>query len=251
MRKMKTTLITTVAATALAGFTVIAAAQTPQTPSGGGGMTKPESGQTEQKSAPSSGAVQYQHQQGGAQLHQQSGAQLNEKATSPNKSAQGTQPGAQPSAKPGAKPGDDEKMGQSQKNEASPQRGAQEESGERGVQTGPGNTGAQTGTKSQLNAQGGVQGGSKSRGASVQLSSDQRSRIGGIIGKKSSTRVSTNEHFDVSVGATVPRSVHFEVLPQDVVEIVPQYEGYDYVVVGEQILIIDPDSLEIVAVIET
>lgn len=246
MRKMKTTLITTVAATALAGFTVIAAAQTPQTPSGGGGMTKPESGQTEQKSAPSSGAVQYQHQQGGAQLHQQSGAQLNEKATSPNKSAQGTQPGAQPSAKPGAKPGDDEKMGQSQKNEASPQRGAQ---------TGPGNTGAQTGTKSQLNAQGGaqggVQGGSKSRGASVQLSSDQRSRIGGIIGKKSSTRVSTNEHFDVSVGATVPRSVHFEVLPQDVVEIVPQYEGYNYVVVGEQILIIDPDSLEIVAVIET
>jgi hypothetical protein len=40
-------------------------------------------------------------------------------------------------------------------------------------------------------------------------------------------------------------------LPPDVVQIVPQYEGFDYVVVGEQILIIDPNSMEIVAVIET
>ena len=40
-------------------------------------------------------------------------------------------------------------------------------------------------------------------------------------------------------------------VPEDVVEIVPQYEGYDYVVVGEQVLIIDPNTMEIVAVIET
>jgi hypothetical protein len=36
-----------------------------------------------------------------------------------------------------------------------------------------------------------------------------------------------------------------------VVQIVPQYEGFDYIVVGSQILIVDPDSMEIVAVIET
>jgi hypothetical protein len=35
------------------------------------------------------------------------------------------------------------------------------------------------------------------------------------------------------------------------VEIVPQYEGFDYIVVGDQILIVDPDSLAIVAIIET
>jgi hypothetical protein len=49
----------------------------------------------------------------------------------------------------------------------------------------------------------------------------------------------------------VPSDVHVAVVPEDVVEIVPQYQGFDYVVVGEQILIIDPDDMEIVAIIET
>ena len=31
--------------------------------------------------------------------------------------------------------------------------------------------------------------------------------------------------------------------------LVPQYEGYDYVLVGDNILIIDPDTMEIVDVI--
>ena len=44
--------------------------------------------------------------------------------------------------------------------------------------------------------------------------------------------------------------MHIVVLPEDVVEIVPQYEGFDYVMVGDEILIIDPNSLDIIAVIE-
>jgi hypothetical protein len=47
----------------------------------------------------------------------------------------------------------------------------------------------------------------------------------------------------------VPRSVRIEVLPADIVEVVPQYEGFDYVVVGDEILIIDPNTTEIVAII--
>jgi hypothetical protein len=35
------------------------------------------------------------------------------------------------------------------------------------------------------------------------------------------------------------------------VQVVPQYEGYDYIVVRDQILIVDPDDMQIVAVIET
>ena len=53
----------------------------------------------------------------------------------------------------------------------------------------------------------------------------------------------------MSVGTRIPRDVHITVLPRDVVEVVPQYEGFDYVVVEDQILIVDPDTLEIVAVI--
>jgi hypothetical protein len=39
------------------------------------------------------------------------------------------------------------------------------------------------------------------------------------------------------------------VLPQDIVEVVPQFEGFDYIIVGDNILIIDPDTLEIVDII--
>ncbi len=56
-------------------------------------------------------------------------------------------------------------------------------------------------------------------------------------------------NFNIAVGVRVPHDVHVEVLPEDIVEIVPQFEGFDYIMVGDNILIIDPDTLEIVDVI--
>ena len=47
----------------------------------------------------------------------------------------------------------------------------------------------------------------------------------------------------------VRRSVRLYTLPPEIVEIVPEYSGYDYVLVGDDIVMIDPDSHEIVAVI--
>jgi Protein of unknown function (DUF1236) len=239
---MKKALMATVAIAAVVGFTGIAAAQNTQGPSGGGAM-KSEGAQQEQKSSTGTPGAS-----GGAMMHQQNGAQSTEKSANPStgKAAEGKEQGAKP----------DQRMGQSQKNEAAPQRGAQDERGtqQKGAasehstpQKGAQEEGGKSGTNDTTqHASQGKPGGS---GASVQLSQDQRSRIGAIIGKNSSARVSTNVNFDVTVGAKVPSSVHIVVVPQDVVEIVPQYEGFDYVVVGEQILIIDPDSMEIVAVI--
>jgi hypothetical protein len=88
-----------------------------------------------------------------------------------------------------------------------------------------------------------------SRGTSVQLSEDKRTQIKTIIGKGHAPRVSGNENFDVTVGAKIPRSVHVEVLPEEIVRIVPEYRGFHYVLVRDEILIIDPQTLEIVAVI--
>ena len=88
-------------------------------------------------------------------------------------------------------------------------KGTQEERGEqrRGAQTESGKAG--------VNVNEHAQGGASSRGASVQLSQDQRSRIGSVIGKTSSTRASTNASFNVAVGDTVPRvRPHVEVLPE-------------------------------------
>jgi hypothetical protein len=83
----------------------------------------------------------------------------------------------------------------------------------------------------------------------VQLSQDQRTRIQAVIGKEHAPHFSGSEHFDITVGAKVPRDVHVAALPEDIVTIVPEYRGFDYIVVGDNILIVDPVTLEIVAII--
>jgi hypothetical protein len=44
--------------------------------------------------------------------------------------------------------------------------------------------------------------------------------------------------------------VHFYPLPVEVITIYPQWRGYEYILVGEQIVIIDPRTHEIVAIVE-
>ena len=83
---------------------------------------------------------------------------------------------------------------------------------------------------------------------SVQLSTDQRTKIATTI-KMQRVERATNINFDIRVGAVVPRTVRYYPLPIEIVEIVPAYRGYDYVLVGDEILIIDPVTFEIVAVL--
>jgi hypothetical protein len=87
------------------------------------------------------------------------------------------------------------------------------------------------------------------RGGSVQLSEDQRSQIKTFIGREHGARLGSNVNFSVSVGTRVPRNVHVVALPEDIVRIVPQYRGYRYFIVHDEIVIVDPRTLEIVAVI--
>lgn len=84
---------------------------------------------------------------------------------------------------------------------------------------------------------------------SAQLSESQRTQIKTVIGKDRNVARVDSVNFNISVGTAVPRSVHFEVLPVDIVTIVPEYRGFDYIVVGDQILIIDPNTLEIVDIL--
>jgi hypothetical protein len=59
----------------------------------------------------------------------------------------------------------------------------------------------------------------------------------------------TRVNFSVSVGTVIPRDVRLQPLPADVVEIVPQYRGYDFVLVKDEIVIVEPSSTKIVAVL--
>jgi Protein of unknown function (DUF1236) len=90
--------------------------------------------------------------------------------------------------------------------------------------------------------------GSQSSAKSVQLSSEQRTKIHATFAQGRPERI-TNANFTIRVGARVPRTVRFYPLPVEIVDIVPEYQGYDYVLVGDEILIIDPETLEIVAVL--
>jgi hypothetical protein len=56
-------------------------------------------------------------------------------------------------------------------------------------------------------------------------------------------------NFSVSVGAVVPRDVRLQTLPSDVVEVVPQYRGYDFFVVRDEIVIVEPSTYKIVTVL--
>jgi hypothetical protein len=84
---------------------------------------------------------------------------------------------------------------------------------------------------------------------SVQLSEGQRTRIKNIIIKDRNVARVNNANFRVAVGTAVPHDVHVAVLPPDVVRVVPQYKGFEYIVVRDQLLIIDPDTMKIVAIL--
>jgi Protein of unknown function (DUF1236) len=69
-----------------------------------------------------------------------------------------------------------------------------------------------------------------------------------VIRSKDAPRV-TNVNFNVSVGTVVPRDVRYAPLPTTLVDIYPQYRSYYYIVVNEEIVIIEPSSFKIVTIV--
>jgi hypothetical protein len=83
---------------------------------------------------------------------------------------------------------------------------------------------------------------------SAKISAEQRTKISTVIRQ----RKVEPAHLTVSVnvGTRVPDSVHFYPLPQEVFVIYPEWRGYDYILVGDQIVVIDPRTHEIVAILD-
>jgi hypothetical protein len=87
-------------------------------------------------------------------------------------------------------------------------------------------------------------------GAGAKLSTEQRTKITTVIRDQRVAPV-TNVNFSISVGTRVPRSgVTFHPLPAEVVTVYPEWRGYEFILVREQIVVIDPRTLEIVAVLD-
>jgi len=274
---MRNKLLATVAMTALIGCTSFALAQNAGTQ--GGTMQSPGAQQQHQMGGPSGSAQNEatpskptpKGEQGKSVSQENKKGEQGKNFSQENKSQSG------PKGEQGKTFSQEERtksgaQGSAQEQRGSPtQRGAQEQRGkeeQRGAQMQREERGAQDKERTQERTQermgqdqergktfqgqaqqgGGVTTGRSGR-ASVQLSEEQRTKIKDVIVRDRNVARVNSPSFSVSVGARVPRDVHVTVLPPEVVRIVPEYRGFDYVLVGDQLLIIDPDTMEIVAIL--
>ena len=245
---MKSKLLATVAMTALIGCTSFAVAQNAGRD---GGAMHSQSAQQHQMANPSATGSPG----GGAPSGQAGGTAQNESMPSTS-----TPPGSRERGK---------NLSQEERNKSSNQRDAHSSAQEqrnpqnqRGARNDESGRAGANGTQERMGrdqdqdrgkaVQGQAQrNGTSGRegGASVKLSQDQRTKIKDVIVRDRNVARIGSADFHVGVGVTVPRTVHVAVLPPEVVTIVPEYRGFEYVVVGDQLLIVDPNTLEIVAIL--
>jgi Protein of unknown function (DUF1236) len=83
---------------------------------------------------------------------------------------------------------------------------------------------------------------------SAKLSTEQRTKITTIIRQQKVAPAHLN--VSVRVGNRVPASVRFYPLPAEVFVVYPEWRGYEYILVGNDILVINPRTHEIVAILE-
>ncbi len=84
----------------------------------------------------------------------------------------------------------------------------------------------------------------------VSLSTEQKTTIREKAFTSSAPRVTGHVNFDIRVGGVVPRTIRVAPLPSEIVEIEPTWHGYMYFVSGDEIIVVEPGSLRIVAVLD-
>jgi hypothetical protein len=83
---------------------------------------------------------------------------------------------------------------------------------------------------------------------SAKLSTEQRTKVTTIF--KQHKVEQTKLNVSVSVGTRIPTSVHLYPVPVQVIEVYPAWRGFNYILVGDQIIVVDPRTHEIVAILE-
>jgi hypothetical protein len=95
----------------------------------------------------------------------------------------------------------------------------------------------------------GTEGRSGGRGSITSVTTEQKTKIRSVFTRHHVEPV-RNLNVAVNVGVRIPHSVHLYPVPEDVIEIVPEYRDYDYIVLDDnRIAIIDPDSYEVLDII--
>ena len=78
---------------------------------------------------------------------------------------------------------------------------------------------------------------------------EKRTQITSAI-KQEKVEEVTNVNFNLSIGTAVPAGVRYHPLPSPIVEIYPEWRGYDFILVHGRYIILRPQTHEIVYIIE-
>ena len=81
------------------------------------------------------------------------------------------------------------------------------------------------------------------------LSLEQQSKVGQFITKEAGMPNAAGQ-FQLAIGNTVPPDVRLRPIPSTAGDAAPQIQGKSYTVVEEQIVIVDPGSRKITAVLQ-
>lgn len=90
-----------------------------------------------------------------------------------------------------------------------------------------------------------------SNGKAGKVTAEKKTIIREKIVTRNVTKIDRSEiNFNLSVGVAVPATIVVNPLPVEVIEVVPEYQGYLYFVLADgMIVIVEPGSLQIVAMI--
>ena len=79
---------------------------------------------------------------------------------------------------------------------------------------------------------------------------DKQAQISTAIRSETSIRETTNVNFNISIGTRVPSTVTFYPIPTRIIEIYPEWRGYQVILVKGRYVIVRPQTYEIVYIIE-
>jgi Protein of unknown function (DUF1236) len=85
--------------------------------------------------------------------------------------------------------------------------------------------------------------------ATRELNLEQQTKIADAITRDAGAPI-RDVHFSLAIGNAVPAEVQLRPVPASVAQVAPQFRGASYVVVEEQIAIVDSNTRKILAVVQ-
>jgi Protein of unknown function (DUF1236) len=160
-----------------------------------------------------------------------------------NKAAETKQPGRETEKNAQTQGRENERNAQTQGRETEKNAQTQGRETEKNAQT--------QGAKENMNAQTRTESNTTvgQAGGAAKLSSDQRTKITTII-RNEHVQAVNNVDFAISVGTRVPHErISLRPLPTEVITVYPEWRGYEFFLVHDEIIVVDPNTYEIVAVL--